>query len=173
MSRNKQSGAALFIVLILLLVVTIIGVSSMNDTLMQGKMAGAMQDSNIALQGVETALRDAETYIRSLSTTGGFGPAGNGLYDEGNAPDHAAAATWTGTNSIEAGAVAGLADNPRYFIELAGEVTSDDTETKINVDTYSHETGGGTILAFRIVARSTGASGSAQRVVESYYGREF
>lgn len=173
---KRQNGAALFITLIFLLILTIIGLASMNDTVMQGKMAGAMQDSNVALQGVETAIRAAEAYIDGIATVGDFGAAtteGKGLYKEGTAKDPYDAATWNSDNSKAAGVVAGLAEQPRFFIELAGEVTSDDTALSLNQNTYAHESGSGTILGFRIVARSTGGTGTSQRVVESYYGKSF
>jgi len=176
---GKQQGAALLFSLIFLLVLTVIGVASMNDTIVQGKMAGAIQDSNVALQGVETAVRAAEEYIDGLGTVGDFG-ASAGLYSEGaivdgdgDELDFYASSTWTNAYSIEAGAIAGQAEQPRYLIELAGEVTSDDTELALNINTYSHESGGGQILGFRIVARGTGGTGTSQRIVESYYGKRF
>lgn len=170
--RNKQSGAALFVSLIFLLILAILGIASMNDTIMQGKMASAIQDGNIALQGTETALRLAEQNIDSMASIGNFDNT-NGLYDQDNGPDPFAAATWTGTNSIQAGAVTGQGEQPRYFIVLSGQVQDEDSALALNLDTYSHESGAGTILAFRIVARGTGGTTNAQRIVESFYARRF
>lgn len=171
-NRHRQRGAALFIVLILLLVVTIIGVSSMNDTLMQGKMASAMQDGNIALQGVESAIRDAEKYLGTIVATTDFNNT-NGLYTEGNGPNAYAATTWTSTNSRKATAVSGLKEQSRYYIELVGQVEAEDSSTNIQMGNDSHDQSSGTVTAFRIVARSSGASGISQRVVESFYGVTF
>lgn len=172
LAPNKQRGAALFVSLIFLLIMAILGVASMNDTIMQGKMASAIQDGNIALQGTETAIRLAEQNIDSMASIGNFNNS-NGLYDQDNAPDPFAAATWTGTNTIQAGAVTGQGEQPRYFVELAGQVTDEDSALSLNLDTYSHESGAGTILAFRIVARGTGGTTNAQRIVESFYARRF
>jgi len=176
MNKRKQNGAVLFMSLIFLLVMTILGVSSMNDTIMQDKMVGAMQDSNIALQGVETAVRSAESFIDGIAAVGDFGVT-PGLYVEADAATPSAdpydKSTWTNAGSIEADSVTGLAERPRYYIELSGEVTSDDTALALNQDSYSHESGAGIILGFRIVARSTGSTGTSQRLVESYYGKRF
>lgn len=172
MQSVRQGGAALFIVLILLLAITIIGVSSMNDTLTQGKMASAMQDSNLALQGVEVALREAEAVLRE--TTGNSDFDGEGLYAETTAPSHSAASTWSGTNSIEGAMVDGLAEEPRYFIEIMGEVAGDPSGGALvsmdNAD-VANALNTGTNTTYRIVARSTGASGKSVRTVEAYYGK--
>jgi len=171
-SPKQQQGAALFVALIFLLIMAVLGVSSMNDTIMQGKMSGAIQDGNVALQGAETAVRLAEQNIESMASIGEFDNT-KGLYDQDSGPDPFAAATWTGTNSIEAGTVTGQANEPRYFIELSGQVKEDDDSLGINLDTQSHETGSGLIYAFRIVARGSGGTGSSQRIVETFYARRF
>ena len=172
MKQYSQKGAALFIVLIMLLVITIIGVSSMNDTLMQGKMSGAVQDSNVALQGVDTAVREAEAYLDSVTGSAHFNNT-NGLYDIGAGPDCCTATTWSSTNSRAATKTAGLAVAPRYIIEEMGEVagdTSGEYFATIENSDIGNTQNLGTITAYRIVARSTGASGNSQRIVESYYG---
>jgi type IV pilus assembly protein PilX len=62
-SPRHQQGAVLAISLIILLLMTIIGVSAMQSTTLQEKMAGNLRDSNLAFQAAETALRDAENYL--------------------------------------------------------------------------------------------------------------
>jgi type IV pilus assembly protein PilX len=169
---KKQQGAALFVALIFLLILTVLGVSSMSDTVMQGKMSAAIQDGNIALQGAETAVRAAEATIDGFATLGAFNNT-NGLYIENNAPDPHNNVTWTGTNSVQAGAVNGLAEAPRFFIELAGDIANEDSDLGLNLDTYSHESGAGQTFAFRIVAQSSGGSSAASRMIETYYARVF
>lgn len=171
--REQQQGAALFTALIFLLILAILGISSMNDTIMQGKMAAAIQDGNVALQGAETAVREAENAIDNLASIGDFNSGSNGLYSQGDAPDPFLAATWAGTDSLSAGAVKGQGEEPRYFIELAGEIKDEDSDLALNLDSYSHESGGGSIIGFRIVARGTGGTTNSQRVIETYYGRRF
>nr|WP_038059550.1 PilX N-terminal domain-containing pilus assembly protein [Thioalkalivibrio sp. ALJT] len=58
-ARTRQSGSALIIALILLLVITILAVAGMQNTVLQERMAGNMHDRNIAFQNAERGLRDA------------------------------------------------------------------------------------------------------------------
>jgi len=58
-SRERQSGAVLIISLILLLIMTLLGVTTMNTTALQEKMAGNSQEVNRAFQAAETGLSQA------------------------------------------------------------------------------------------------------------------
>lgn len=62
-SRDRQGGAALVVGLILLVVVTLMGISAMRDTTLEEKMAGNLRDSNLAFQASETALRHCENIV--------------------------------------------------------------------------------------------------------------
>lgn len=71
---QKQSGVVLVVSLIMLLLLTMIGISALQNTGLEEKMAGNMRDRNLAFQAAETALRDAERDIgRSLSTDRVYG----------------------------------------------------------------------------------------------------
>ncbi len=61
--RNNQRGAILIIALIMLLLLTIIGLSSMRGTSLQESMAGNLRDSNLAFQAAEAALRQGEGMV--------------------------------------------------------------------------------------------------------------
>ena len=69
---HGERGAVLIVGLLLLLVMTIIGVSSMQTTLLEEKMAGNLRDQDLALQAAESALRDAEAWLETIVTIGGF-----------------------------------------------------------------------------------------------------
>ena len=58
-----ERGAVLIIALIMLLLLTIIGLSSMRGTSLQENMAGNMRDSDLALQASEAALRKGEEEV--------------------------------------------------------------------------------------------------------------
>lgn len=66
-NTNKQQGAVLVVSLIMLLVMTLIGLSAMRSTVLEEKMAGNYRDSNIAFQAAEAALRDSENDIEDCS----------------------------------------------------------------------------------------------------------
>ena len=57
--RHKQQGAVLFISLMILLVLTLIGISSLNGSLMEEKMATNAQTSTTIFQGAESAIKTA------------------------------------------------------------------------------------------------------------------
>lgn len=63
----REQGAVLAIGLLILVVMTLIGVTAMTTTSLENKMAGNLKDWNLALQAAEAALRDAET---DIATTG-------------------------------------------------------------------------------------------------------
>ena len=61
--HNKQTGAALVTSLIMLMIMTLISVPSIETTIIEEKMAGNMQEEDLAFQAAESALRDAEQYL--------------------------------------------------------------------------------------------------------------
>jgi type IV pilus assembly protein PilX len=79
-NSNHQSGAVLVISLIMLLLLTLIGISSIQTTSLEEKMAGNLRDRNIAFQAAESAIRDAEQDIRGIGTTP-RSPAISGITD--------------------------------------------------------------------------------------------
>jgi type IV pilus assembly protein PilX len=62
---NAQRGAVLVVALILLLVLTLIGVTTMESTGMEMKMANQSRERLIATQAAEAGLRAAENYIET------------------------------------------------------------------------------------------------------------
>jgi len=61
--RKQQTGVALIIGLVMLLLLTIIMLSAMRVTSLEERMAGNLRNQNIALQAAESALREAEARI--------------------------------------------------------------------------------------------------------------
>ena len=91
MSKHKQEGAVLVIGLILLVVMTLIGVSGMGTTTSQLKMANNLQTHQVAFQATETvaayfqdlAPKDASPYVidwdtRVLQQFSNINPVGDG-----------------------------------------------------------------------------------------------
>ena len=81
MLRHKQRGVALFISLVLLLILTIIGISAVQTTSLEMRMTRNQYDATLAFQAAESALRDAEAQLDAIVSTAGFTETGNaGLY---------------------------------------------------------------------------------------------
>ena len=170
---NRERGAVLVVSLIMLLVVTLIAVSSMQGTVMEEKMAGNTRDRNLAFQTAETALREAERYVESLASMGGFVGSG-GLYGRTDSePPYVASTTWDDTaNSVVASDPHASYAAPRYFIKHFTLVEG--TGGALNMSGYGDNKGTGDVTIFKVTARSTGASAeSAEVMLRSYYGRTF
>lgn len=63
--NHTQCGAVLIISLIMLLLMTILGITAMRTGLLEEKMAANSRDQTLAFQAAEIALRDAETWLMS------------------------------------------------------------------------------------------------------------
>ena len=62
---KQQSGIALIVGLVMLLLLTMIMISAVQVTALEERMAGNMQNQTIAFQAAESALREAEAFIDS------------------------------------------------------------------------------------------------------------
>jgi type IV pilus assembly protein PilX len=132
-ARRAQSGAILVIALIFLLVLTLIGVTAMQSTTVQERMAGNFRDYNLAMQAAEAALREAENVI----ATPGLLPPCDGsaaCFQEADAdenPEFEAQplAAWAG---YAGPAIGDVSQQPRYIIEslrpqLSGASAADES----------------------------------------------
>ncbi len=60
---GQQQGAALIVALLILLVLTLLGVTAMQTTTLQERMAGSSSDHQVAFQSAEAALRAGERAV--------------------------------------------------------------------------------------------------------------
>jgi type IV pilus assembly protein PilX len=65
---RRQSGAAMIVALMFLVVLTMLGVSALSGTTLEEKMAGSTRDRALAMQAAEAALRDAEKDLNNTNT---------------------------------------------------------------------------------------------------------
>lgn len=80
---RTQSGSALIISLVMLVILTLLGVSGVQNTTLEIRMAANTEDRNRAFQSAEYTLKIAEAYVADLVNTGKYIDAfGNipGLY---------------------------------------------------------------------------------------------
>ena len=177
---RNQSGAALAISLIILLILTIVVLSSNQSTLVQEKMSAAVREGHVTLSLAESGIAEAEVYLDGLTEVdfvNDFNAAGaGGLYSEGEGPDDIFAPdVWAAAQTTNV--TIDLPDNTtvdvQYFIQSLGRAGSGPATNNINVINYGEgfEAEGSDI--FRIVARSTGTKNNAERVVVTYFGKNF
>ena len=78
---TRKEGAVLIISLIMLLLLTIIGVTAIQTTSLEEKMAGNMRDQNLAFQAAESALRVGETETATIAASDFYTGSTNPLSD--------------------------------------------------------------------------------------------
>jgi type IV pilus assembly protein PilX len=70
----RERGSALIITMLLLVAMATIGFAAMNSSNLQERIAGNERDRGIAFSAAESALRNAEDYLRSLPVLPVFDP---------------------------------------------------------------------------------------------------
>jgi type IV pilus assembly protein PilX len=170
---KKQSGAALVVSLLILLVMTLIGVSSMQTTTMEEKMASNAREHQQAFEAAEAALRAAEKHIEDdVTVTAGFDTTGSDGHYDNSVQELWRTLGWTNTDSLADNTYTSTyssASAPRYIIEHYGSTTTD--VDKFNLGGYGTGAGGGDIELFRITARGTGANNQSPVLIQTYYGK--
>jgi len=135
--RNRQSGAALIVALVFLLMMTVLSTSSMRSSMMQERMSGHMRDWNLSFQGAEASLRAAERFLSETPVLPEFDGT-NGLYPVNsiNRP------VWTGDTPTDGGGYVAypetmpyVAAQPKYYIEQLDSVRPAGTETETGTPT--------------------------------------
>lgn len=175
-SHRTQRGAILVVSLLLLLVLTIIGVSSMQGTALEQSMSYASRDRTVALQSAEAALREAETWVENIVSPAALTGA-NGLYRlTDTEPDYGVYATWDTSTSPPASNVPATqpagSSGGQYFIKETGLITG--VQGSMNLTGYGENKGSGDVTTFRITSRGQGgAATGAEVMLRSNYGRQF
>ncbi|CAH0993208.1 hypothetical protein SIN8267_03349 [Sinobacterium norvegicum] len=192
MLKKKQQGAVLLLALVLLMAASILALSGLNSSAMQGRMVAATADSITALSSAEMALKRAENEIGqlTLASIANFNETAP-LFQKGSAAignEVFVSSEWVGGTTVN--------DNPNgiedgvYIIELMNDAAgyTDDQIIKANNILGSSDVDGGnihnggankadtglyTFHTFRVVAKGYGRSSNTVRVVEAYYRKGF
>lgn len=134
-NRGRQSGAALIVSLIFLLLMTLLSTSTMRSATMQERMAGNTRDYNLGFQSAESALREAEAYLRATAALPDFDDTGGHyVVNSPNRPNWSAYPPSNGNGYIDYSTnVDGTARRPRYYIERLTTVRPAGTSTETGV----------------------------------------
>lgn len=168
-TTTSQQGVALVISLILLVVMTLLGITAIRSVTMEEQMSGHAYDRSLAFQATESALRSAELLVESVKPTPSSGcSVMSALMVCGppavNATERwldSSFADWTASDQIGTGS---LAVTPEYFVEYLGNTfpcrpgdASDTNDCK----------------RYRITARSKdNVAGRASVMLQSVYATE-
>ena len=159
---KKQRGVVLVVAMIILLVMSVIGISSLTSSTMQERMAGNNRQLALAKAAAEAALKSAEGFLVANITTGAdltrfdnAAPADIGLYSsyvlnsEGvglkllstSISDIQDDSLWTVGNSVAAGNLSANVKtrDPRFVIEYIGRETQGKAKPWIVGDTSDNK----------------------------------
>lgn len=176
-SRPSERGVTLVIALILLMVISMLGLSAMRGTTLEEKMASNAQDQGLAFQAAEAALRAAIDDLSTAEATGfsdvcanGYCTAAEGDDTDGRWED-GVLNVWgnAGKHQSLSGFGDGeVATQPKFIIEKL--------EYSVSVGSPSLVVGyggavGSTQNYYRLTARGTGASDTAVAMVQTLYVR--
>jgi len=174
--KNKQSGAVLFISLILLLIMTILGVTGMQTTILEEKMAGNFRNTNQAFQSAEAALRDSEAWLNSQASEPAETSTGANNIWTLNAMDPDSSnnkawwnerdSAWWNSNGVSYGTtLSGINTPPRTIIEYKTHLA----------DTLLQGTGNAPagLTFYQITSRGTGGDDQAKVLLQSITMRRY
>ena len=129
--KARQSGAALILALIFLLLMTMLSTSSMRTATMQERMAGNTRDLNLGFQSAEAALRVAEKWLLDTDVLPDFDDTG-GFYQVNSTarPVWDGNAYSAGNGAISLAADLGTSQPPQYYIERLSSIRPAGTSTE-------------------------------------------
>ncbi len=160
---SKQRGVSLLVAIVILMILTLIGVSSMNNAVMELKMAGSVQQQGVALSRADEVLYIGEENIQTITETAGMFDftADDGYYEEDDSID-VYELDWHGSGLKS---IAGPVADSAYVVEymgpqdVIGESVSEGGEIEVI---------GSQVYSFRLTSRSM-AYKNAVRLVQSVY----
>lgn len=181
---SSQHGVVIIVALVMLLAMTLIGITVMTGSTMQERMAGNNRQSSIARLEAEAALRQAEQYISGLNfivpddVSADF-TGQDGLYithpirtlTDPPTADFSYYANWTNTNSVQADGMNTGTTSPRYTIEYLGEF-KEEGDINLAVDVEDRFAIGTSPLVFRITAIGFGQNQNIFSILQSTYATQ-
>lgn len=162
----RQRGAVLITGLIFLVVLTLLGTTALQGTLLEEKMAGNLRDETLAFQAAEAALRSGEAFLEQVAIPVFDGS--DGLYHHASspAPEPVSWLDWETAGRTADTFIDGVASQPRYIIEQLVSVPLMDTGGSAQQSGSSLNTN-----MFRIVSRGVGGTQAAIVLLQSTYRR--
>lgn len=177
--HSRQSGVALIMSLVMLLILTILGLSSVESTSMQQRMSLNARDNDLAFQAAESAIREAEAYLsvntsllpfQNSNTAGRYDAPANGNVDLSTFDWTTAGNDSRGYATVSTN-ISGVATQPEYIIEWVKTVISQ--EDTLNLSNIGQSTGSGRTQIFRVTAYGTGGTDTAHVMIQTTYGKKF
>jgi type IV pilus assembly protein PilX len=155
------------------LILSLIGVTSMTTTALEEKMAGNMSDKNIAFQAAESALVAGEVWIGSQMNKPVFDPT-NGI-DGLHLPSTTSTPVWDNSTGIWSSndlfsypALNIVSAQPTYLVEDLGQIPDSGGSLVLPAN---YKSSGKNV--FRVTARASGTSAATVAMLQSVYEKRF
>ncbi len=165
-SRRTERGVALIISLVLLVVMTLLGLTAIRSVTLEEKMAGQTFDRSVSFQTTEAALREAEAFVEANKPTPAAGSAcvsGVCGMATGSSVERWNDSSFAGWKNATAVTSSAITVTPQYFIEYLGNTfpcVPDDLSKPTDCKRY------------RITARSNAGNDRANVMLQSIYATE-
>jgi type IV pilus assembly protein PilX len=175
-TRHKQQGVALVVSLIILVSLTMLGLTSIQRTTTDLSMAGNQREIGLMFQAAEMGLVQAEDFIENSNTNADFSDPSLGLHTVQanvttyNGPKYFDASEWTSKSQTATTSLAAY-EQPRYMIEYLGD-RKQNALAAVNIGGYGTQTTGEIVSIYRSTARGVGLTGNSFRYVQSYFGKK-
>lgn len=175
----KQQGVALVISLIILISLTMLGLTSIQRTTTDLAMAGNQREIGLMFQSAEIGLVAAENRIRNATTNVDFDNPSVGFYEvqaddpSWGSPDYFKKSNWDSQSTAAATTLQtsfGVLGEPRFMIEFLGN--REQNALDVGMGGYGSGSPGIIVSIYRSTARGVGVTGNSYRYVQSYFGRE-
>jgi type IV pilus assembly protein PilX len=152
---------------VLLVVLTLLGLSGVRSTSLEERMAGNLRDVNLAFQAAESALRSAEELL-GTAVLPAFDGTGGRYLPTATPPARWEAVDWkdateVATVSYSGAHLAHLATAPTYIIEELP--ATDESGGSLEAGVAQ------TVQLYRVTSRGVGATATAVAMLQSTYKR--
>jgi len=191
-SLTQQQGVTLIVAMIMLLILTMVGVSTMKDATIQERLSSNGQQSSLARINAHSALGAAELFLENLNLeteeevlatfTDTSVNEKNGLYipllrlaesqvsqptSNMKKPDN-----WTDQNSIVVTTTPAGAEQSRFFVEYIGPLVDERTPGNASLDAEDKKKTVRYPLSFRITAIGFGDTDNSAAILQSIYSTQ-
>lgn len=174
LNYRSQAGVTLVLSLVILVTLTMLGITSIQNTRTEISMAGNLREAGLTFNAAEAGLRAAETFVDQSISKSIYADPAIGLYNQtDDDPIYGDSATWDTAHPSGLSLPYILpADQPLFIVKFLGDRSQNEVAA-VNIGGYGSGQPGMTVSNFRITARGTGQSGNARRYVQSYFGKEY
>ncbi|MDO3380796.1 pilus assembly PilX family protein [Gilvimarinus algae] len=167
MRYQYQSGATIIVGLIMVLIMTVLGLSAIRGSGLQEQMAGNMRDRQLAFQASEAALREAEFALEvpepPIGDQAGFQESldqSSSLFwqDFDN--------NWAALSATYSADIDYVKERPRYLVEEVRFYSSGVDGNPVDLASLLNK---GMEVRYRVTSHSTGGSTDANVILQSTY----